>query len=900
MANCNYKVNIKDIQSKYSFKIFCSSDNAEIQAEIGNLEDLTTTAKNNLVSAINEVHSNTETNATAISGLQSGKEDKSNKVTSISSASTDTQYPSAKAVYDSQVTQDETISTLETNLEETQEELDYYKTIYNVLPKATGNGENITLDNTGESILKLDPRGQCKQDSTTGKNKFELKTTAAATVTTNDNKNFTYIPLYNGANDYLINGEENTAYTISVNLSSTVGADIYIYILYTDNTSEAAGYMSGSGVQSGTITKTSNASKTLKGISVRAYNKDTYNNYLFSEPMVRLSTETDTYEPYTGGQPSPSPDFPQQIHEVSGDNGVVVCGKNLLNISTLDNAGGSSLTTEIVGNTIKLTQSGTSSWQFRKFITDLDINDYKGKTLVISGISSNNTNIRIALYNSSKNLVGDLYTTLVIPNDTTASYIGIQLYQSNGTGINGTTTFNDLQVELGSTATSYEPYNGDTYELDLGVLGKNLFDSKVEQGAINSNAGQTYAQCKTSNATRIRTIDLIKLDTSKTYTISIKNGYSYVVQPFNNEGKLYDTGVGGYGQWKTTSFNITNVPYIALAFRNSSETNITPSEIDSLEVMLEVGTSASPYEKYNPFKMRGIGNYEDYFTKNTGKNLFDNTNYLKGYYYSSNGLTQLANWGIFYVKCNANETFTISGLKNYPSAYMAQVDNNKDFVSTIVVRTSADKYTITSTMEGYIGVSFVWGESANGSELDTMQIEKGNQATIYEPYGTGKWCKYNSIGNIVLDGNSIMSGFSSHGGTTYMTANYQNKNAKKVGENETGIKCDKLMGTNINNTWTGAKLYSCSLSANGNYIQICLPYADAPTLQELSTWLGNNNLSMVYWLSSPYLSLIENETLISQLDKVEKALAKQGKTNISQSNNDAPFKIYASALKEIE
>ena len=35
-----------------------------------------------------------------IADLQSGKEDKSNKVTSLSSSSTDTQYPSAKCVYD--------------------------------------------------------------------------------------------------------------------------------------------------------------------------------------------------------------------------------------------------------------------------------------------------------------------------------------------------------------------------------------------------------------------------------------------------------------------------------------------------------------------------------------------------------------------------------------------------------------------------------------------------------------------------------------------------------------------------------------------------------------------------------------------------------------------------------
>ena len=96
MANCNYKVNIKDIQSKYSFKIFCAGDTGAIEAEIGNLADLTTTAKNNIVSAINEVDANCDANTSALSG----KEDKTNKVTTISSSSTDTQYPSAKCMYD--------------------------------------------------------------------------------------------------------------------------------------------------------------------------------------------------------------------------------------------------------------------------------------------------------------------------------------------------------------------------------------------------------------------------------------------------------------------------------------------------------------------------------------------------------------------------------------------------------------------------------------------------------------------------------------------------------------------------------------------------------------------------------------------------------------------------------
>ena len=68
-------------------------DPSTIEAEVGTLSNLTTTVKTDLVSAINEVNGNTTT-------LGTNKEDKSNKVTTLSGSSTDTQYPSAKCVYD--------------------------------------------------------------------------------------------------------------------------------------------------------------------------------------------------------------------------------------------------------------------------------------------------------------------------------------------------------------------------------------------------------------------------------------------------------------------------------------------------------------------------------------------------------------------------------------------------------------------------------------------------------------------------------------------------------------------------------------------------------------------------------------------------------------------------------
>ena len=70
----------------------------------------------------------------------SGKEDKTNKVTSIDNTSTDTQYPSAKCVHDSQATQDDEIEALQTENERLKA----------TLPTTTGEGQDVTLDKTAE------------------------------------------------------------------------------------------------------------------------------------------------------------------------------------------------------------------------------------------------------------------------------------------------------------------------------------------------------------------------------------------------------------------------------------------------------------------------------------------------------------------------------------------------------------------------------------------------------------------------------------------------------------------------------------------------------------------------------------------------------------------------------
>lgn len=60
----------------------------------------------------------------------------------------------------------------------------------------------------------------------------------------------------------------------------------------------------------------------------------TYNN-LVTTPMINAGDAAKPYEPYTGGKPSPSPDYPQEIESIGKDGDIecTVSGKNLLDIN---------------------------------------------------------------------------------------------------------------------------------------------------------------------------------------------------------------------------------------------------------------------------------------------------------------------------------------------------------------------------------------------------------------------------------------------------------------------------------------------------------------------------------------------------------------------------------------
>ena len=176
-------------------------------------------------------------------------------------------------------------------------------------------------------------------------------------------------------------------------------------------------------------------------------------------PMIQLASITDeSYEPYTGGKPSPNPDYPQQIVSVgdSGSVAVKVTGKNLI-------------PTNCGQNTTALRYDAQyNRWFFDALkavglvnaqIIDPGTAHYllAAGTYTITLVSFENVqNVTISAVNANwKTLAsvvpGRLSKTFSVDANTIVGCYFVPK-DANATG------YLQVQLELGTTATSYEPY----------------------------------------------------------------------------------------------------------------------------------------------------------------------------------------------------------------------------------------------------------------------------------------------------------------------------------------------------------------------------------------------------------------------------------------------------------
>lgn len=250
------------------------------------------------------------------------------------------------------------------NIASTSNELYHLKT--DILETGESSGNNIHLeDSAWAEMQEIKVDGVCEQNTTTGKNLLDyisnlLTPSNGLTSTLNEDGSITttgkpianYSAITKSINITDILEDEQT-YTIS---RESTNNKIYIQIMAKKATD-------------GTLTYINN----IFGSNSFKVDKTTYVNYnmviqtntiniwgdapltITNKYMLYKGTDTtDTsFEPYTGGQPSPSPDYPQKIKTITDSLKITSCGRNLLkNIATSATINGISFTVNDDGSVL--------------------------------------------------------------------------------------------------------------------------------------------------------------------------------------------------------------------------------------------------------------------------------------------------------------------------------------------------------------------------------------------------------------------------------------------------------------------------------------------------------------------------------------------------------------------
>lgn len=327
---------------------------------------------------------------------------------------------------------------------------------------ASSQGETHLADSDNGKIQDMMLYGKSEQKRYSGKNLLNatLQTTTVNGVTCTAN----------GDGTYTLNGTATTITTFDiaqdVSYSSfrlagcpVGGAHDASYELQARTDNLIYGYDTGDG-------KNIKADENFS-IRIRINTGINCNNLLFKPMIVDASLYPDAtyddFEPYTGGIPSPNPDYPQEIKSVVNPT-VKVCGKNLIppitysgNVSDLQVDAKEGLVRLKGTPNAEVNYPILGEWNVTSpTLFTLHAGDY-----TVSGCGdTNNSRLNLVCLNDGQLASFEGNRTFTLDKDT--NFVAVFVFADANKYVDITFT---PMIEKGSTATSYEPYHEQTVTL---------------------------------------------------------------------------------------------------------------------------------------------------------------------------------------------------------------------------------------------------------------------------------------------------------------------------------------------------------------------------------------------------------------------------------------------------
>lgn len=651
----------------------------------------------------------------------------------------------------------------------------------------SGEGTDITLANTSLApFVSITPKGDTFQQIYTGKNVFNINTTptwfgADTTYSVSGNTLHVEGNWFVGIKTPV---EANTDYYVSAIRKNVASANRagYISVYGEYNTNQLANLE----MNNGTFNSGNRTSVYIVFYSDSGGDNGSAD---FENIQLEKGTTGSDYEPYVGGTASPNPDYPQDVKVVTGEQTVTVTGKNILpSVNTTRTISGVTFTPREDGSILI---NGTASAQIN-YPVNVDSANIVRNIELTSGTyyiddSIDVSGVFIQAYYTVDGGPGR-YSTNVF-TFTGEALLGAYIRVNNGTQVNNVVVY--PQLELGSTATTYEPYQSQKYSIYLPL---DKIDGLITQGTLTGDG------LDANSNTRVRTIYIpakpsteytIYASTTQEKTLQVSVSY-YTINDYTTARVSYLNWTGGLD----TGVSFTtpaNAKYIRVLFKFNDDSSINPSYVYNAKIRNEA---------YTPLELCKIDDYQDYIYK-SGGNWYLHEEIGKVVLNGTEGWTGTSN--VFYSLPKTDSKVTMLSLETY---------GNLKSICSHFTKDVYEANTIGKYYSGSNNLNFNWDNShANLAAFKTWLAS--NDVRLYAPLKTATDTQITDT-DLIAQLEALASA-NSYRGTTYIDTASDGYNLPVIIAATATGNMDGIV-TNSGNTYSRPKLTIYGTGTIGIYL----------------------------------------------------------------------------------
>lgn len=570
------------------------------------------------------------------------------------------------------------VSSVETEVNNTAEKVN---NITNT--QASISGKNIHIEDSAEEpFVEIKLKGSTTQSTRSGKNIFNknaiarrngvtksvLDTGVRITQTIAGQFNFCGIEL--GGSELL-----GKTLRISANWTKSANNAPYIAVYFGNSSSMALYNLAGTGV-SGQIKQTTlpNAFPTVgeqvcDTVCILLYsNRNGTGNvgdYVdYTDLIVTVDNDDMTYEDYGV---SPSPNYPSPIENVEGNVEIKDIGKNLFDCANSKIIYNNANTLyERLTNGLKIISSG-EQYNMLYFLVDT-VENLKGKTLTLSSdilFSKEKQHVSLGLYyidfnggnrkafGVTESIKTEGYYTIkgTVEEGENRDYIciGLRPNMDSNFAKRDYTIYDNLQVEIGETATPYTPYQEQKVTFPLAEGQKLMEGSYLAEDGIHNKRKQ------------------VVLDGSETWSLSSEtNRYSFWLKnsTISNMVNAWNYKLSNYFKYENKVYSAASIPCIAentvgannmLIFNTDGSQGTTISQwktwLSENPVTVEYELAEEEIVPYTAEQQEAWDKIEQLHTYKNVTNIFSDTE-LDIVYVRDNGLSDM-----YETKQNASKNY---------------------------------------------------------------------------------------------------------------------------------------------------------------------------------------------------------------------------------------------------